>query len=115
MTDEYTGYKEVVVSGEELNRLFADDPDNVFGCLQNEYLIAKDEDGNELGLWRCTGDKLTKVLFKAINSRFLGKIKPKNTQQQLAIDMLYNNDITVKILAGRFGTGEIFAPLCGNA
>lgn len=114
MTDEYTGYKEVVVEDENINHLYSEAPANIFGCIQNQYLIAKDKDGNDLGLWRCDDDVLVKVPFKAINSRFVGKIKPRNTQQQLAIDMLYNNDITVKVLTGRFGTGELFAPLCGN-
>ena len=47
-----------------------------------------------------------KVPFKQINSRFFGKVKPRNIQQQLALDMLYNQDITVKFLAGKFGTGK---------
>lgn len=112
--DEYLGFKEVVLSDNEINSIFQNDTVNTFGCLPNQYLIAKDGCDNIIELMRCTGDKMFKVPYKTINSRFLGKVKPRNTQQQLAIDMLYNSDITVKVIAGKFGTGKDFL-MCSAA
>lgn len=112
--DEYLGFKEVVLSDNEINSIFQNDTVNTFGCLPNQYLIAKDGCDNIIELMRCTGDKMVKVPYKTINSRFLGKVKPRNTQQQLAIDMLYNSDITVKVIAGKFGTGKDFL-MCSAA
>lgn len=112
--DEYLGFKEVVLSDNEINSIFQNDTANTFDCLPNQYLIAKDGCDNILELMRCTGDKMVKVPYKTINSRFLGKVKPRNTQQQLAIDMLYNSDITVKVIAGKFGTGKDFL-MCSAA
>ena len=112
--DEYLGFKEVVLSDDEVNSIFQNDTANTFSCLPNQYLIAKDGCDNILELMRCTGDKMVKVPYKTINSRFLGKVKPRNTQQQLAIDMLYNSDITVKVIAGKFGTGKDFL-ICSAA
>lgn len=112
--DEYLGFKEVILSDDEINSIFQNDVANTFGCLPNQYLIAKDGCDNTLELMRCTGDKMVKVPYKTINSRFLGKVKPRNTQQQLAIDMLYNSDITVKVIAGKFGTGKDFL-MCSAA
>lgn len=112
--DEYLGFKEVVLSDDEINSVFQNDTANTFDCLPNQYLIAKDGCDNILELMRCTGDKMVKVPYKTINSRFLGKVKPRNTQQQLAIDMLYNSDITVKVIAGKFGTGKDFL-MCSAA
>lgn len=112
--DEYLGFKEVVLSDDEINSIFQNDMVNTFGCLPNQYLIAKDGCDNIIELMRCTGDKMVKVPYKTINSRFLGKVKPRNTQQQLAIDMLYNSDITVKVIAGKFGTGKDFL-MCSAA
>ncbi len=112
--DEYLGFKEVVLSDDEINSIFQNDTANTFDCLPNQYLIAKDGCDNILELMRCTGDKMVKVPYKTINSRFLGKVKPRNTQQQLAIDMLYNSDITVKVIAGKFGTGKDFL-MCSAA
>lgn len=113
MTD-YRGYKEVVISEEEVTEFFSPDSDCTYDTVQNEYMIAKDPDGNVLRLLKNNGDKLVRVPYKLINSKFLGKVKPRNTHQQLAIDMLYNNDITVKVITGRFGTGKDFL-MCSAA
>ena len=40
MDNEYLGFKELVVTGEEVNDLFNPESENTFGCLKNEYLIA---------------------------------------------------------------------------
>lgn len=112
--EEYLGYREIIPTDDELNAVFQPNGDNLFGCLPNEYLIAKDNDGNILELLKCTNDKMTKVPFKTITSKFLGKIKPRNTHQQLAIDLLYDTDTTVKIITGKFGTGKDFL-MCAAA
>lgn len=106
--DEYLGFKEVALDEAGVNAIFGEEPENAYGCLQNEYLVAKDKEENLLGIFRCDGAKLCKVPYKAINSRFLGKIKPRNLQQQMAINMLYDSDSTVKVITGKFGTGKDF-------
>lgn len=114
--EEYLGFKTVSLSDEELSSLYSSETNESFGCLTNQYLIVEDRSGEVVELLRYNGRNLVKVPYKCIAGRFLGKIKPKNIQQQLAIDMLYNPDITVKVLTGRFGAGEFcFAPLCSNA
>lgn len=112
--DEYLGFKKVILSGYEVNDIFQTTPQSTFDCLTNEYLMANDESGNSLGIFRFDGHQLQKVQYKAIGSKFLGKVKPRNPQQQMAIDMLYNDDITVKIIAGKFGTGKDFL-MCSAA
>lgn len=106
--NEYLGFKEVALDEDGVNAIFGNEPDNVYGCLQNEYLVATDEEGNNLGIFKCDGDKLCKIPYKTVNSRFLGKIKPRNLQQQMAINMLYDSDSTVKVITGKFGTGKDF-------
>lgn len=112
--EEYLGFREVVLSGEEQTSVFQKNPTNLFGCLPNQYLIAKDTDGNVLELLRCTGDTLVRVPYRAINSRFLGKVKPRNIQQQMVLDMLYQPETTIKVVAGKFGTGKDFL-MCSAA
>ena len=108
MDNEYLGFKELVVTGEEVNDLFNPESENTFGCLKNEYLIASDENGNNIGMFKCNGHRVEKIPYKAIDTRFAGKVKARNPQQELAIDMLYDEDTTVKIIAGKFGTGKDF-------
>ena len=105
-SEEYLGFKTVTLTDEEIAALYSPEWNEYFGCLTNQYLIAEDIAGNVVDIFRFTGDKLVKVPYKAISGRFLGKIKPRNLQQQLAIDLLYNQDITVKVLTGVFGSGK---------
>ena len=112
--DEYLGFKEVQLSGDDVETILHDSPDNIFGCANNEYIAVKDEYENVIGVFKCVNDKLRKVSYKTINTRFLGKIKPRNIQQQMAIDMLYDSDTTVKIITGKFGTGKDFL-MCAAA
>lgn len=112
--EEYLGFKEIELDGDGVNAIFSGDTDNAYGCLQNEYLVAKDREGNLLDIFRYDGEKLCKVPYKAISSRFLGKIKPRNIQQRMAIDMLYDEDSTVKVITGKFGTGKDFL-MCSAA
>ncbi|MBR5014277.1 MAG: PhoH family protein [Bacteroidales bacterium] len=112
--EEYLGYKEIIPTDDELNTVFQPNGDNLFGCLQNEYLVAKDEDGNVLELLKCVNGKMVKVPFKTITGRFLGKVKPRNIHQQLAIDLLYDTETTVKVITGKFGTGKDFL-MCAAA
>lgn len=117
--EEYLGFREIILNEEQLSDLFQGDTENTFDCHRNEYLVVKDTDGNVAELMKCVangddGLKLVKVPYKTINSRFLGKVKPRNLQQQMAIDMMYSPDTTVKIVTGRFGTGKDFI-MCSAA
>lgn len=105
--EEYYGFTEVVLSDDGLSEFYQNRnvPDQV-ELLRNEYLIIKNTLGDVVDQFRWDGTGLDHVPFRAINSRFTGKVKPRNIQQQLAIDMLYNPDITVKVLTGKFGTGK---------
>lgn len=112
--DEYLGFKEVSLNDEEISSLFQQDLHNTFGCVTNQYLVANDAQGNNIGLFRSNGERLLKVPYKTVKGRFLGTVKPRNIQQQMALDLLYNSDITVKIITGKFGTGKDFL-MCAAA
>lgn len=104
---EYFGFREVVMSDDMLAAMYEGTSTIASeDWLINEYLIAKNEDGEVVDQFRWDGNGFVRVPFKTINSRYVGKVKPRNPQQQLALDMLYNHDITVKVLAGKFGTGK---------
>lgn len=112
--NEYTGFKRVTLSADELALLYQQDAPNTYGCLQNEYLLVEDENGSQVDIFRFDGNKMVKVPFKSINGRFLGRVKPRNPQQQMAIDLLLNQDTTVKFITGKFGTGKDYL-MCAAA
>lgn len=104
---EYTGFKDIVLTNpNDINALYDPKGNETFGCLENEYLIARDEKEEVIDLFKCKDGQLAQVPYKAIESKFAGKIKPRNIQQKLGIDMLYDTDTTIKILTGKFGTGK---------
>lgn len=104
---EYTGFKDIVLTNpNDINALYDPKTNETFGCLENEYLIARDEKEEVIDLFKCKDGRLARVPYKAIESKFAGKIKPRNIQQKLGIDMLYDTDTTIKILTGKFGTGK---------
>lgn len=112
--DEYFGFKEVSLSDEELTRVYQKEPGYNLGCLVNEYLVVHNTDGEIVDYLRWDGANFVQVPYKQISSRFNGKVKPRNTQQRLAVDMLYNSDITIKMIAGRFGSGKTYL-MCAAA
>lgn len=111
MEQEYIGYKIVGCDDPLIAEMFEGElKTNVFGCKTNEYILIPKEDSAkaELYAYRWDGEEYIPVKPRHISSRFLGKVSPRNPQQVCAVDMLYNHDITVKMIAGKFGSGKTF-------
>lgn len=111
---EYLGFKEVTLSDEELSKVYQKEPGFNLGCLINEYLVIHNEAGEAVDTMRWDGECFVRAPFRQISSVFGGKIKPRNVQQHLAVDMLYNPNITINMLAGRFGSGKTYL-MCASA
>lgn len=104
--DIYKGYKEVILSEQELADHY-ENPKNDFGLLLNEYLLIKDKDGIIVDKQKWTEDNIFKTInYKTIDSIYVGKIKPRNVQQELAFDLVQNKNIPIKCLYGCFGSGK---------
>lgn len=103
---EYSGYKDITLSDEEMSDFYLHIDRNTFGCVLNEYLIIRKSDREIVDYRRWNGEEYTALSWKQINSHFLGKIKPRNPQQVIAFDMLQNKDETIKVISGRFGSGK---------
>lgn len=106
--DEYTGYKDLTLSDEEMSDFYCHLNDNKFDCLTNEYLIIRKSDGEVVDYRRWNGEEYKAISYKQISSKFLGKIKPRNPEQTLAFDMIQDKGITIKVLSGGFGSGKSY-------
>lgn len=82
---------------------------NLFDTPTNGYMLIPnaDADGNTVGL-RWDGERWNPLRYKNLNTAYSGKIKPLNDQQRLAFDLLQNDDITIKLLLGVYGSGKDF-------
>jgi predicted ribonuclease YlaK len=105
-TEEYAGYKEVILSDDEMNYFYNNIDKNLYNSLLNEYLIIKNSKNEVTDRRRWDGEKYTTLSYKQINSDFSGRIKPRNEQQVIAFDMLQNKNETIKVLTGKYGTGK---------
>lgn len=104
--DEYTGYKEVTLSDEEMSYFYLHTNENIYNSFLNEYLIIRKSDGEVVDYRKWNGEEYRPLSYKQISSHFMGKIKPRNPQQVLAFDMLQDKDETIKIISGKFGSGK---------
>jgi len=105
--DRYCGYKEVTMTDEELASHYSN-PENVFGLLENEYLIIKNVADEVIDRQKWNGSVFSPLSYKRIKSEFMGQVAPLNVNQELAFDLLQNSEIPVKVLYGAFGAGKDF-------
>lgn len=112
--EDYTGFREIVLTDENANTVYAKPCRNVFGCLLNEYLIVRSPEGEVVELLRCDGEIMSPINYKPIKSAYVGEIKPRNEHQKLAVDMLFHPVSSVKVLAGPYGAGKDFL-MCAAA
>ncbi len=105
----YTGYQELVLTDEQFSDLYS--TGNFDGPIffENEYLIAKNEDGRIVDKLVYRNGKFEKVRYTTFGNSHTGNLKPRNEHQELAFEMLKNPDITIKLITGTWGTGKTLA------
>lgn len=101
------GYKILQFSDEELSRFYVEGG-RAIKLLENQYLVIKNKDGEVIDKFKFQDEELKKVKFPVINSTFMGKIKPKTFEQELAMDLLADEKTTVKLLRAPYGGGKDF-------
>lgn len=106
----YTGWEIFKFDSDEELANFYQNIDQFANCLfNNQYLMIKDKSGNIIDKYKRVDDKLVSVAYKDIKTKQFGTIKPKDVYQELAIDSLISNQIT--LLGGFAGTGKTFLGL----
>ena len=110
--DDYTGFKEIVLNDGEMADFYGNlipNKINQYGLLNNQYLIVKDTTAKIVDKYKWSEtDGYLHVHFLKAESKFFGKVVPKNGDiyQQLALDTLHHNQITM--LRGAAGTGKSY-------
>jgi len=107
---EYKGFKEVTLSNAALAN-FYEHPTNKYDCLENEYLVIRSEEGNVVDKLKCINGGFEPINKVAINSKHVGKVKARNFQQELYLDLLQDKNTSVKVGMGNFGSGKDYLAL----
>ena len=77
-----------------------------YGLLVNEYLIICDENDEYIDCYKWTEDGFKKVPYNTFESKMFGKVKPKDIYQQIAMDSMRKNKLTM--IRGAAGTGKSY-------
>ena len=107
---DYTGWNEYHPSDSELVTLYSMPHNNTLNCINNEF--AKIYEGNDLKdvlFW--TGAEYRNLKYKEFTTTLGEKIKPRNLEQKMYLDLLQNKDIPVKLCIAKFGTGKSYLAL----
>ena len=108
---EYCGYREIQLNDIELANFYENIfPNNInnWHLINNEYLLIKDKTNIIIDKYRWHNKKYNVIPFHKAESKMFGKIIPKNNDayQQIALDSLANNQITM--LRGPAGSGKSY-------
>lgn len=109
--EEYTGFQDAYFTEAGLVKFYQTivvNNENPYNLLENEYLIVRNEDGWILDKYKWKDNKYEKIPFRKAESKMFGKIVPKDGDiyQQLALDSLFSNQITM--IRGAAGTGKSY-------
>ena len=107
--DNYTGFKEVMLSENDMAYFYQHLDENIYECSINEYLVIKDLNNAVVDKRKWNGKEYVRLVAKNFKSRMLGIIKPLDDIQQCAFDSLQTNDISV--FYGKAGSGKTTIPL----
>ena len=106
-SDNYKGYIDYHFStDEEIAEFYSNMQKNTLGLLINQYAILYNTNGEIIDKVKWDGTYNKTISYKPISNDFVGKVKPRNIQQELCFDMLQDNKSTIKVIRGNFGTGK---------
>lgn len=109
MIDKYKGYKIVTFDEEQMADFYTKGwSDESLQLLENEYFIITDSKSKLIDKYINQDGQLKQVVYDTIDNDWYGTIKPRNLYQQLAINLLNDPSIPVKVLTGVYGSAKTF-------
>ena len=104
---QHLGYYTFSLTDEEIARFYSGDA-ALPHMYENQYVLLADQSGKIIDKYIYQGGELHNLAWKVIENHWQGKIKPKNIEQELAIDMLQDEHSQIKLLTGTYGVGKDF-------
>ena len=102
---EYTGWANYYPSEQELVTLYSMPHTNTLNSSINEFVkIYEESELKDVLFWN--GSEYRNLKYKEFTTNLGERIKPRNLEQKMYLDLLQNKDIPVKLCVGKFGTGK---------
>ena len=109
--EQYNGYKELILNDTQFAEIYTQGGLSNYEFKENEYLIARNEDNQVVDKFQMKNGVLERVPYQTLSNSYLGKIKPRNDQQELTIDLLLDPDTKIKVIKGVYGSGKDYLML----
>lgn len=110
MDNLYKGYRTLVMDDETTSAFYSNKEEfcgNIPDLNPNEFIILQDLEGNIFDIYKNSPNgEIIQIKYPIASSREIGTIKPRNTGQKLALSLLQNPAIGVKLLRGVYGSGK---------
>lgn len=106
---EYTGFKVLKTNEDTLTNFYSNilpSKENKLNLLINQYLIIENLNGEIIDKYKWTEDGLKTIPFNVFESKMFGKVKPKDIYQQIVMDSMRKNKLTM--VRGSAGTGKSY-------
>lgn len=109
MDKRYKGYEIVKLSEKEMADFYqAKDLEGDLILLENEFLLLADEQGRIVDKLINQDGMLKDAGYSTIQNHWYGTIRPRNTYQALALNLLNDTTVPVKVLTGVYGSAKTF-------
>ena len=114
MDNLYKGYQELIMDEEHLSQFYANPKEycaNLLRLNPNEYILLQDLSGTTIDVYKNSPEGPIAVRYPTINSRITGILKPRNIKQKVAMALLQDAAVGVKLLRGVYGSGKDYLML----
>ena len=114
MDNLYKGYQELIMDEEHLSQFYANPKEycaNLLRLNPNEYVLLQDLSGTTIDVYKNSPEGPIAVRYPTINSRITGILKPRNIKQKVAMALLQDAAVGVKLLRGVYGSGKDYLML----
>ena len=98
----YKGFIELYGTEEENDNKLYELMENPESLHANQYVILHDTDTESISAvrWDAKSQEFVDIKYRTT------KVKPLNIYQECAMDLLYNDSIPIKVIAGNYGSGK---------
>ena len=107
-TDLYTGMTEMLLAAADLEAFYRDkglEPENRAGLAENQFLILKSEENpSQSALARLRSGRFQPLTLS--QNAAPSSIRARNKEQQFALELLLDDDVSLVTLSGPAGTGK---------
>lgn len=114
MDNLYKGYQELIMDEEHLSQFYTNPKEycaNLLRLNPNEYILLQDLSGTTIDVYKNSPEGPIAVRYPTINSRITGTLKPRNIKQKVAMALLQDAAVGVKLLRGVYGSGKDYLML----